>query len=41
MIEVGANTSRVFRQNNFVRKILIGIDNEHLSTYKVSLPAHF
>lgn len=41
MIEFGPN-SIIFSTIQFFRKIFrIGIDNEQLSTYKVSLPAHF
>jgi hypothetical protein len=41
MIEFGANPF-VFSAKQFCKKnVLIGIDNQQLSTYKVSLPAHF
>jgi len=41
MIEFLVN-SLVFSAKQFFQKNLrIGIDNEQLSTYKVSLPAHF
>ena len=41
MIEFGPNSFIFFNETIFQKNLRIGIDNKQLSTYKVSLPAHF
>lgn len=41
MIEFGANLFVFFGKQLCKKNLLISIDNGQLSTYKVSLPAHF
>jgi hypothetical protein len=41
MIEFGADPFVFFDETICKKNLLIGIDKRQLSTYKVSLPAHF